>query len=173
MRPGRPQRDGPALRATAMIAYANWLVDNGYSATASTLVWPVVRNDLEYVAQYWFVCARRLGAPPRPDSPPGTRRALTCGKRSTEAPFSPSPASTEVGLAPFVSWAAVSSDAARLSSRRRKQACRLSGRARVFVRRHRPPRPLLPADLLGGLGRLRRCQQYGATAPRALARVSG
>lgn len=23
---GRPQRDGPALRATAMISYANWLI---------------------------------------------------------------------------------------------------------------------------------------------------
>lgn len=23
---GRPQRDGPALRATALIAYANWLI---------------------------------------------------------------------------------------------------------------------------------------------------
>ncbi|KND94543.1 Glucoamylase [Tolypocladium ophioglossoides CBS 100239] len=50
---GRPQRDGPALRAVAMIAYAIWLVQNGYSSTASTIVWPVVQNDLNYVAQYW------------------------------------------------------------------------------------------------------------------------
>ncbi|KAM5351995.1 hypothetical protein ACJ41O_004718 [Fusarium nematophilum] len=50
---GRPQRDGPALRATALIGYANWLVSNGYSSTASDIVWPVIRNDLNYVAQYW------------------------------------------------------------------------------------------------------------------------
>ncbi|OAA71179.1 glucoamylase I precursor [Cordyceps fumosorosea ARSEF 2679] len=50
---GRPQRDGPALRAIAMISYSNWLVDNGYADTAKSVVWPVVRNDLDYVAQYW------------------------------------------------------------------------------------------------------------------------
>ncbi|KAJ3529831.1 hypothetical protein NM208_g9587 [Fusarium decemcellulare] len=50
---GRPQRDGPPLRATAMITYANWLIDNGYSSTASDIIWPIVRNDLNYVAQYW------------------------------------------------------------------------------------------------------------------------
>ncbi|KAF4444652.1 putative glucan 1,4-alpha-glucosidase [Fusarium austroafricanum] len=50
---GRPQRDGPALRATAIITYANWLIDNGYTSTANDIVWPVVRNDLNYVAQYW------------------------------------------------------------------------------------------------------------------------
>ncbi|PNY28487.1 Glucoamylase [Tolypocladium capitatum] len=50
---GRPQRDGPALRAVAMITYANWLIQNGYSSTASTVIWPVVQNDLNYVAQYW------------------------------------------------------------------------------------------------------------------------
>ncbi|KAF2117002.1 Six-hairpin glycosidase-like protein [Lophiotrema nucula] len=50
---GRPQRDGPALRATALIAYGRWLLDNDYSSAASDIVWPIVRNDLEYVAQYW------------------------------------------------------------------------------------------------------------------------
>ncbi|EEU45836.1 uncharacterized protein NECHADRAFT_92513 [Fusarium vanettenii 77-13-4] len=50
---GRPQRDGPALRATAMITYANWLISNGYTSTANDIVWPVIRNDLNYVAQYW------------------------------------------------------------------------------------------------------------------------
>lgn len=50
---GRPQRDGPALRAIAMIGYGKWLVANGYTSTASSLVWPLVRNDLAYVAQYW------------------------------------------------------------------------------------------------------------------------
>ncbi|KAI0137392.1 family 15 glycosyl hydrolase [Xylariales sp. AK1849] len=50
---GRPQRDGPALRATALITYANWLISNGYQSTASGVVWPIIRNDLAYVAQYW------------------------------------------------------------------------------------------------------------------------
>ena len=52
---GRPQRDGPALRATALIAYAKWLVNNGYTQTASTVVWPIIQNDLNYVAQYWLI----------------------------------------------------------------------------------------------------------------------
>ncbi|KAI1427903.1 family 15 glycosyl hydrolase [Xylaria sp. FL1777] len=50
---GRPQRDGPALRAIALIGYSNWLVANGYTSTATSLVWPIIRNDLAYVAQYW------------------------------------------------------------------------------------------------------------------------
>ncbi|CAM1503871.1 Fc.00g014620.m01.CDS01 [Cosmosporella sp. VM-42] len=50
---GRPQRDGPALRAVALIAYSKWLISNGYSSTASKIVWPILRNDLDYVAQYW------------------------------------------------------------------------------------------------------------------------
>ncbi|OJD14455.1 hypothetical protein AJ78_05190 [Emergomyces pasteurianus Ep9510] len=50
---GRPQRDGPALRATAMIAYAKWLVANGYTDTVKSIVWPVLQNDLSYVAQFW------------------------------------------------------------------------------------------------------------------------
>ncbi|APA12357.1 hypothetical protein SS1G_10617 [Sclerotinia sclerotiorum 1980 UF-70] len=50
---GRPQRDGPALRATAMIAYSKWLIANGYTSTVQTIVWPIIRNDLSYVTQYW------------------------------------------------------------------------------------------------------------------------
>ncbi|KAI8944435.1 family 15 glycosyl hydrolase [Xylaria longipes] len=50
---GRPQRDGPALRAITMIGYSKWLVENGYTPTATSLVWPIIRNDLAYVAQYW------------------------------------------------------------------------------------------------------------------------
>ncbi|KAI0016653.1 glycoside hydrolase family 15 protein [Xylariomycetidae sp. FL0641] len=50
---GRPQRDGPALRAIALMAYCKWLASNGYTSTATDIVWPVVRNDLAYVAQYW------------------------------------------------------------------------------------------------------------------------
>ncbi|KAL2143303.1 hypothetical protein VTI28DRAFT_10610 [Corynascus sepedonium] len=50
---GRPQRDGPPLRAIALIRYAKWLVANGYKDTANELVWPVIQNDLAYAAQYW------------------------------------------------------------------------------------------------------------------------
>jgi glucoamylase len=52
---GRPQRDGPALRATALIAYSKWLIANGYTSTASTVVWPIIQNDLNYVGQYWSI----------------------------------------------------------------------------------------------------------------------
>ncbi len=41
---GRPQRDGPALRATALITYSKWLINNGYTSTASSLVWPIIQN---------------------------------------------------------------------------------------------------------------------------------
>lgn len=60
---GRPQRDGPALRAIAIIQYARWLIDNGYPQTAASVAWPVIRNDLAYVGQYWY------GPCMSPDSP--------------------------------------------------------------------------------------------------------
>ncbi|KAI1655789.1 carbohydrate-binding module family 20 protein [Daldinia decipiens] len=50
---GRPQRDGPALRAIALISYSNWLIANGYNSTVTNNIWPIIRNDLTYVAQYW------------------------------------------------------------------------------------------------------------------------
>ncbi|KAJ4306856.1 hypothetical protein N0V88_000227 [Collariella sp. IMI 366227] len=50
---GRPQRDGPPLRAIALTRYAKWLVTNGYASTAKEVVWPVIKNDLAYTAQYW------------------------------------------------------------------------------------------------------------------------
>ncbi|KAL3427311.1 glucoamylase [Phlyctema vagabunda] len=50
---GRPQRDGPALRATAMIAFANEKLALGQNATVKDVIWPIVQNDLAYVAQYW------------------------------------------------------------------------------------------------------------------------
>jgi glucoamylase len=50
---GRPQRDGPPLRAIAMIRYAKWLIANGYKDTAKSAVWPTIKNDLSYTAQYW------------------------------------------------------------------------------------------------------------------------
>ncbi|EAA27730.2 carbohydrate-binding module family 20 protein [Neurospora crassa] len=50
---GRPQRDGPPLRAIALIGYGKWLVSNGYADTAKSIIWPIVKNDLAYTAQYW------------------------------------------------------------------------------------------------------------------------
>jgi glucoamylase len=50
---GRPQRDGPPLRATALILYANWLVANGGKDKAANNVWPVIAKDLSYTVRYW------------------------------------------------------------------------------------------------------------------------
>ncbi|KAJ3809548.1 glycoside hydrolase family 15 protein [Lentinula aff. lateritia] len=49
---GRPQRDGPGLRATTLIAYANWLLDNSNTSHVNTL-WPTIQLDLDYVADNW------------------------------------------------------------------------------------------------------------------------
>ncbi|KIM36100.1 carbohydrate-binding module family 20 protein [Hebeloma cylindrosporum] len=50
---GRPQRDGPALRATALIAYGNWLVAHSNSSYAKSTLWPIIKLDLDYVASTW------------------------------------------------------------------------------------------------------------------------
>ncbi|KAG9123732.1 hypothetical protein FRC07_014133 [Ceratobasidium sp. 392] len=48
---GRPQRDGPALRATTMMTYGTYLgATNSY--TTGT-IWPYVKLDLDYVAGNW------------------------------------------------------------------------------------------------------------------------
>jgi glucoamylase len=51
---GRPQRDGPALRAISLITYSKWLVDSGNVGKARNIIWPVIANDLSYVGQYWY-----------------------------------------------------------------------------------------------------------------------
>ncbi|KAF4331727.1 glucoamylase [Fusarium beomiforme] len=50
---GRPQRDGPALRATALILYANWLISHGDRSKAVNKVWPVIDKDLAYTVKSW------------------------------------------------------------------------------------------------------------------------
>ncbi|KAH7136232.1 putative glucoamylase GMY2 [Dactylonectria macrodidyma] len=50
---GRPQRDGPPLRATALTIYANWLAANGGRSKAINKVWPVIEKDLAYTTRYW------------------------------------------------------------------------------------------------------------------------
>ena len=36
-----------------MIAYARWLISNGYSSTVTSILWPIISNDLSYVGQNW------------------------------------------------------------------------------------------------------------------------
>ena len=53
---GRPQRDGPPLRAVAMIQYSKHLVEKGGRKGKERVqkeIWPVIANDLAYVGQYW------------------------------------------------------------------------------------------------------------------------
>ncbi|KDR82587.1 hypothetical protein GALMADRAFT_275746 [Galerina marginata CBS 339.88] len=50
---GRPQRDGPALRATALITYANWLIANSNTSYVTSILWPILKLDLDYVASSW------------------------------------------------------------------------------------------------------------------------
>ncbi|RXW25358.1 hypothetical protein EST38_g507 [Candolleomyces aberdarensis] len=50
---GRPQRDGPPLRATALISYANWLINSGNTSYVQQKVWPVIKLDLDYTASNW------------------------------------------------------------------------------------------------------------------------
>ncbi|KAJ5112263.1 Glycoside hydrolase family 13 [Penicillium argentinense] len=50
---GRPQRDGPALRATALVAYGKHLLSSGKQSVVKANIWPLLQNDLNYVAQYW------------------------------------------------------------------------------------------------------------------------
>ncbi|PCH39892.1 carbohydrate-binding module family 20 protein [Wolfiporia cocos MD-104 SS10] len=50
---GRPQRDGPALRATAIMAYATYLYENGNTSYVTDTLWPIIELDLGYVAEYW------------------------------------------------------------------------------------------------------------------------
>lgn len=49
---GRPQRDGPALRAIAFMNLAPVFVPNETDTFLQTY-WPLILNDLNYVGQYW------------------------------------------------------------------------------------------------------------------------
>ncbi|KAF2705210.1 glycoside hydrolase family 15 protein [Pleomassaria siparia CBS 279.74] len=49
----RPQRDGPALRATTLTLFSNWLISNGETAHVLDQVWPIISKDLAYTARYW------------------------------------------------------------------------------------------------------------------------
>ncbi|KAJ4483733.1 glucoamylase [Lentinula aciculospora] len=50
---GRPQRDGPALRSTALITWANYLLSEGNMTYVTNTLWPIIETDLNYVASDW------------------------------------------------------------------------------------------------------------------------
>ena len=50
---GRPQRDGPALRAIAFMSLAPVLFSLNETADFVKSYWPLIMNDLKYVGQYW------------------------------------------------------------------------------------------------------------------------
>ncbi|KZT62841.1 carbohydrate-binding module family 20 protein [Calocera cornea HHB12733] len=50
---GRPQRDGPALRAIAMMTYASYKLGQGNTSYVQDVLWPSISLDLGYVAQNW------------------------------------------------------------------------------------------------------------------------
>ncbi|KAF8530546.1 glucoamylase [Hysterangium stoloniferum] len=50
---GRPQRDGPALRATAMITFGNFLLSQNNKTFVTQSLWPIIQNDLNYVQNNW------------------------------------------------------------------------------------------------------------------------
>ena len=43
---GRPQRDGPALRSTALITLADHLQKNGEADYVNSKLWPMIKLDL-------------------------------------------------------------------------------------------------------------------------------
>jgi len=48
---GRPQNDGPALRASLFIRFANHLLLSGGEGVVGRALWPVIAKDLNYVGQ--------------------------------------------------------------------------------------------------------------------------
>ncbi|EJD49662.1 glucoamylase [Auricularia subglabra TFB-10046 SS5] len=50
---GRPQRDGPALRATALITLSNYFLSKNNASFVTSTLWPMIQLDLNYVATYW------------------------------------------------------------------------------------------------------------------------
>jgi glucoamylase len=45
--------DGPALRATALMSYADWLIDHSNMSFVNSNIWPAVKLDLDYTANFW------------------------------------------------------------------------------------------------------------------------
>ena len=49
---GRPQRDGPALRATTLMELG-FALRKRNASVVQEIYWPIILNDLKYVGQYW------------------------------------------------------------------------------------------------------------------------
>ena len=45
--------DGPALRSTALMSYADWLIANSNTSFVTSSMWPVLQLDLDYTANSW------------------------------------------------------------------------------------------------------------------------
>ena len=58
----RPLIDGPALRSTALIIYANYLLANDNLSYVTSTLWPILKLDLDYVSQNWneTTCVTRI-----------------------------------------------------------------------------------------------------------------
>jgi glucoamylase len=50
---GRPQRDGPALRANALITWSNFLLKQNNASYVTNTLWPIIKLDLDYVKNNW------------------------------------------------------------------------------------------------------------------------
>ncbi|KAK9358567.1 Six-hairpin glycosidase-like protein [Lipomyces starkeyi] len=50
---GRPQRDGPALRAITLISYARTLQRRGASIDSLRYLYDLIKPDLEYASKFW------------------------------------------------------------------------------------------------------------------------
>jgi glucoamylase len=48
---GRPQNDGPALRASVLMRFANYLLRMGHESEVRQHLWPVIEQDLNYVGR--------------------------------------------------------------------------------------------------------------------------
>lgn len=48
---GRPQNDGPALRASLFIRFSRYLISTGREGLVREKVWPVIQRDLDYVGE--------------------------------------------------------------------------------------------------------------------------
>lgn len=92
---GRPQRDGPALRAIAFMTLAPVLIGLNETEEYKEIYWPLVLNDLKYVGQYWNqVSSGWIVGNDHTNS--NNRQATTFGKKSMVHPSSPWPYS--IGL---------------------------------------------------------------------------
>ncbi|KAK0241393.1 glucoamylase [Armillaria nabsnona] len=50
---GRPQRDGPAIRAISMIAWANYHLSQKNISHVKKVLWPSIKLDLDYISSNW------------------------------------------------------------------------------------------------------------------------